>query len=50
MEIEIADIVNVSQKTIKRDINKLKENGLLERVGTNRTGYWRVLNYTKNKL
>ncbi|GHU69017.1 hypothetical protein FACS189413_07150 [Bacteroidia bacterium] len=35
---EIANILKVNNKTIKRDIEKLKEEGIIERVGENRSG------------
>ncbi len=41
--IEIAQQLNVSDKTIKRDIAVLKGQGKLERVGSERSGHWRVL-------
>ncbi len=28
--------------TIKRDINKLKDNNILEYVGNSKSGYWEV--------
>jgi len=39
---EIANKLNVSSKTIKRDIAKLKEQNRLQRVGK-KGGYWVVL-------
>ncbi|MDY0116609.1 MAG: DeoR family transcriptional regulator [Sulfurimonadaceae bacterium] len=40
---QLAQICKVSDKTIKRDINKLKEQGLLERKGSLKSGYWQLL-------
>jgi Fic family protein len=40
--LEIANILKVNNKTIKRDVEKLKEEGIIERVGKNRTGYWKI--------
>ena len=39
---EMADILNVNLKTIKRDIMKLKAKGFIERVGADKGGYWKV--------
>jgi Fic family protein len=39
---EIANILKVNSKTIKRDVEKLKEEGIIERVGNNRSGYWKL--------
>lgn len=33
----------ISVETIKRDIRKLKEMGLLKRMGSDKTGYWEVI-------
>ncbi len=39
----LAQRCDVSSKTIKRDIAKLKELGRVEHVGSLKSGYWRVL-------
>ena len=36
---ELADCLNLSDRTIKRNTNKLKEKGLLERIGADKNGY-----------
>lgn len=41
-QLEIAEITKLSEKTIKRNMNKLKEKGILKRIGINRTGHWEV--------
>ncbi|TQV62193.1 MAG: DeoR family transcriptional regulator, partial [Sulfurovum sp.] len=40
--IELANILEVADKTIKRDISKLKEQNRLTRVGSQKSGYWKV--------
>ena len=40
--IELANILEVSDKTIKRDISELKEQNRLIRVGSLKSGYWEV--------
>lgn len=40
---EIANELNVSVLTIKRNINKLKEKGLLIRIGADKNGYWKII-------
>lgn len=40
---ELAGLLNVTRRTIKRDIAELKEQNRIERVGSPRTGYWKVL-------
>ena len=41
---QIAIICNASSKTIKRDIAKLKEAGKIKRVGSQKSGYWEIIN------
>ncbi len=33
----------VSSRTIQRDLDKLKENGRIERIGKEKSGYWRII-------
>ena len=40
---QLADICKVSDKTVKRDISKLKEQSLLVREGSLKTGTWKVI-------
>jgi len=40
---EIAKKVNVNEKTIKRDIMKLKKEGKLKRVGPDKGGHWKII-------
>jgi len=46
--IQIAGMLGVSDKTIKRDIVKLKDQNRLTRVGSLRSGCWKVLDDTKH--
>ncbi len=39
---QIAQLCDVSSKTIKRDISKLKDDGRVERVGSLKSGYWEI--------
>ncbi len=39
---DIAIAIQRDRKTVQRAINKLKKLGLLERIGSNKTGYWKV--------
>lgn len=39
---KIAEALGVSAKTIKRDFAILKQKKLVERVGGEKTGYWKV--------
>ncbi len=40
---EISEQLNVSLSTAKRKIKALKESGQIERVGSDKTGYWRII-------
>jgi Fic family protein len=39
---ELANILEVADKTVKRDIAKLKEQNRVIRVGSQKSGYWEV--------
>ena len=39
---ELSERTGLSLGGIKKIINSLRENGLIERVGSNKTGYWKV--------
>ena len=41
---EISEQLNISINTVKKFILKLKQKGVLERVGNNKTGYWKIKN------
>lgn len=40
---EIANITNVNVRTIKRNFKLLKENLIIERIGSDKVGYWQIL-------
>lgn len=39
----MASALQVSESTIKRHLKKLREQGLLRRVGSDKTGHWEVI-------
>ena len=41
---EIAGQLNISKRTIRRDIEKLKQQNKLKRIGTEKTGHWEIIN------
>ncbi|MDR0602835.1 MAG: putative DNA binding domain-containing protein [Bacteroidales bacterium] len=43
---ELSKIVGISLRKVKENISKLKTKGLLEHIGSNKGGYWKVI---KNK-
>ena len=40
--LEMSEKLNISLKTVVRSIKKLRELNILERIGSNKTGYWQV--------
>ena len=41
--IEISKQLNISLSTAKRKIKKLKEQNRIERIGSDKTGYWKII-------
>ena len=39
----IAKILQVTRRTIARDLDNMKSNGLIKRIGPDKGGYWKVL-------
>ena len=42
-QIELSKKYDVNRETIKRDLKKLKELKLIKRVGSDKTGYWKLM-------
>ena len=41
--LELSKLLNVNQKTIKRDMQILRTKGIIERIGPDKGGYWKIL-------
>jgi len=41
--IELSKLLNVTKRTILRDIEKLKKQDKLKRIGSEKTGCWKVI-------
>ena len=39
---ELSNLLGKSRKTIQNIINNLKKQGKIERIGSNKTGYWKI--------
>ena len=39
----LAENLSLSRKTVSLRLKMLKENGLIERIGSDRKGYWKLL-------
>jgi Fic family protein len=44
---EMAKEISMNRKTVQRYISKLKTAGVIERIGSDKSGYWRVLSLGK---
>ena len=44
---ELLGKLNVTEKTVKRDIKKLKAQNRLKRVGSVKSGYWEIIKNEK---
>ncbi len=40
---ELSDVLHLSDRTIRTQIHSLKDAGLIERIGSDRSGYWKIL-------
>jgi len=45
----MSSVIGISERKIKENIRKLKEKGLLKRVGPAKGGYWKVLEDENNE-
>jgi len=41
--LEISELLNLSLSTVKRKIKNLKEQGIIERIGSDKTGCWKIV-------
>ncbi len=46
--VEMSFHINKSLSTTKRRIKELRSRGLIERVGSDKTGYWRIITHNTN--
>ncbi len=40
---QIGERLGMSLSTVRRKIKELKEKGLIERIGSDKTGYWKII-------
>jgi len=40
---EISERLNMSLSTVRRKIKDLKEQEIIERIGSDKTGYWKII-------
>lgn len=41
--LKLVEKLNISRKTVAVRLKKLREKGIIERVGSDRKGYWNIL-------
>jgi ATP-dependent DNA helicase RecG len=39
---ELAEIIEISERAVQKNIKKLKGKGVLERIGGRKEGYWQI--------
>ena len=42
---EMANTIGIDRRNIARNIKKLQENGIVKRIGPDKGGYWKIVNY-----
>lgn len=40
---ELAEIVGITRKSVISNMKKLQENGLINRIGADKNGYWKIV-------
>jgi fido (protein-threonine AMPylation protein) len=40
--LDLAEQLHISDRAVKNNLNKLRENGILTRVGSDKTGHWKI--------
>ena len=40
--VHLAECIGISERMVKKYISLLKKHGLLTRIGSNKTGYWKT--------
>lgn len=40
---QMAEKLNISVRQVSRRLRELKEKGVIERIGSDRKGYWKIL-------
>ena len=42
-QVEMVNKLGLARSTISSNIKKLKENNIIERIGSDRNGYWKII-------
>jgi Fic family protein len=46
-QAELAEIIGITPKSIKSNMKKLQEEGIIRRIGANKNGYWEIAQITQ---
>jgi ATP-dependent DNA helicase RecG len=45
---QIAEIANISYRTVRCEMDDLREKGIVKRIGSDKTGHWEVIAFEKS--
>ena len=48
-QAELSKLLDLSENCIYKNLRTLKTKGIIERIGSNKKGYWKILNLEENK-
>lgn len=48
-QAELSKLLGLSENCIYKNLRTLKAKGIIERIGSNKKGYWKILNLKENK-
>ena len=48
-QAELSKLLDLSENCIYKNLRTLKSKGIIERIGSNKKGYWKILNLKENK-
>ena len=48
-QAELSKLLDLSENCIYKNLRILKSKGIIERIGSNKKGYWKILNLEENK-
>lgn len=48
-QAELAKLLSLSENCIYKNLRTLKVKGIIERIGSNKKGYWQIINLKENK-
>lgn len=49
-QVEISEKLNITLRAVKKSIKELQDRDIMERVGSSRSGYWKVKEYNNGEI